>query len=188
LGGYERLYPPVPMDPAEYEIEVTRLFKQISPNVSELRVTHQDKIGPWKFDFTIRYELGGMKFLVCGEAKRHSSPIEKDVVAYLHYRTQDIGGHKGIVVATAPFQSGARHEATKHGIALVQFVDGRATYETRARGQRRVEPPLWIDVPKFAAFSVQPTDDGMRITRVDGHLEYLAEILPGLENPPAGDV
>jgi hypothetical protein len=56
------------MDPTEYEIQVARLFEEISPHVENLRVTHQDTIGPWRFDFTIRYELGGMEFLVCDEA------------------------------------------------------------------------------------------------------------------------
>lgn len=177
-SAYERRYEPVSMDPMEYEIEVTRLFEQMSSDVKDLRVTHQ--IGPWKFDFTSRYEWSGMQFLMCGEAKRHSSSIKKDVVvAYLHYRTQDIGGHKGIVVASAPFQSGALQEARKHGIALVQFVDGAARFEAFWHGG--AEPPSWIYVPKFAALSVHPTDTGMRITTVSGHPEYLAEILPGVE-------
>lgn len=130
-------YPPADLTPAEFEDFVTSLFDalKLSDVVVNLRIENHEVIrgtdGTYDFDATVRYELGGMDFLIVVEAKRHKNPIKRETVQVLHQKFQSVGAHKAVLVSTAPFQQGALEFAFVHGIALVTVTEGRFTYETR---------------------------------------------------------
>jgi hypothetical protein len=65
------------------------------------------------------------------EAKLHKNPVKRELVQVLHQKVQSVGAHKGLMVSTAPYQTGAVIFAKAHGIALVTVTEGRFVYETR---------------------------------------------------------
>lgn len=134
-------YPPADITPEEFEEFVVALLGSTEKNVANLAITLHEKIegvdGTYDFDATVRYEFVGMSFLVLVEAKRHKNPIKRELVQILHQKVQSVGGHKGVIISTAPYQSGALEFAKKHGIALVTVTEGRFTFETKSR----IKPP-----------------------------------------------
>ncbi|MFG1774583.1 restriction endonuclease [Nocardia salmonicida] len=136
------LYPDPEITPAEFEAFVADLFGSVMDDaIQDLHVDVQEAIqgvdGQYKIDATVRYRLGGLEFLVLVEAKKHAGSIEREVVQVLKDKVHSVGAQKGVVIATAPFQSGAIEYAGKHGIALVKVTEGRYTFETRG-GQPRL--------------------------------------------------
>ncbi|MEV3924259.1 restriction endonuclease [Actinomadura coerulea] len=122
--------------PAEFEEFVAdRLLGSAAPHVSGLSVTLHEKVagadGTYDLDATVRYGFAGMDFLVVVEAKHHRNPIKRELVQVLHQKVQSVGAHKGVMVSTATYQSGAVAFARAHGIALVTVTDGRFLFETR---------------------------------------------------------
>ncbi|MEU9841185.1 restriction endonuclease [Actinomadura sp. NPDC048032] len=122
--------------PAEFEEFVAdRLLGSAAPHVSGLSVTLHEKVagsdGTYDLDATVRYRFAGMDFLVVVEAKHHRNPIKRELVQVLHQKVQSVGAHKGVMVSTATYQSGAVAFARAHGIALVTVTDGRFLFETR---------------------------------------------------------
>jgi len=114
---------------------VAELLQSIGPAVQGFEVTLHDKIagadGTYDFDATVRFDLAGMQFLVLVEAKRHSNPVKRELVQVLHTKVQGVGAQKGVMISTAPYQSGAVEFAAIHGIALATVTEGRFTFETR---------------------------------------------------------
>lgn len=122
--------------PAEFEEFVAeRLLGSAAPHVSGLSVTLHEKVagsdGTYDLDATVRYRFAGMDFLVVVEAKHHRNPIKRELVQVLHQKVQSVGAHKGVMVSTAAYQSGAVAFARAHGIALVTVTDARFLFETR---------------------------------------------------------
>jgi hypothetical protein len=93
--------------------------------------------GTYDIDATVRFEVGGIAFLVLVEAKRHKNPIKRELVTALHQKMQSTGAQKGILVSTAAFQSGAIDFAQAHGIALATVVSGRLHLESKADPSHR---------------------------------------------------
>ena len=67
--------------------------------VEELQVTVHERIqgvdGLYDFDATVRFGLGGMRFLVVIETKRHKNPIKRELVQVLHDKLRSVGAHQG---------------------------------------------------------------------------------------------
>ena len=63
------------------------------------------------------------KFKVLCECKQYTSSVSREKVAVLHDKIESIGAHKGILLATSDFQSGAIQYAKAHGIALITVED-----------------------------------------------------------------
>lgn len=118
---------PTSLSPADFERFAASLFSQAARTVENLRVTVQERVkgsdGAYVIDATVRYRFADMDFLVLVEAKLHHHPIKRDVVQVLHGKVDSLGAHKGVLVATAPFQAGAMEYARVHGIALVHVTD-----------------------------------------------------------------
>ena len=130
------MYPPPDITPGEFEQFVAeQLIGSAFPLVDDLKVTLHERItrpdGTYDFDATIRFNVAGMSFLVLVEAKRRKNPIKRELVQVLHQKIQSVGAHKGIMVSTAPYQSGALIFAIEYGIALVTMTEGRFLYEAR---------------------------------------------------------
>lgn len=128
-------YPPADITPAECESFVADLLNSARNQLEDLTVTPHEKItaadGAYDFDVTVRFSWSGMSFLVLVEVKRHKNPIKREMVAILLQKIHSVGAHKGVMVSTAPYQSGALEFAKAHGIALATITEGRFTLETR---------------------------------------------------------
>jgi hypothetical protein len=150
-------YPPADISPSEFEQFVVELFQSAASSVVDLRITLHEKVdgvdGSYNFDATVRYRLLGVDFLVVVEAKLHKHPIKREFVQALHSKCLGVGAHKGVLVATSPFQRGAIEFAKVHGIALVVVTEGRFTYETRSVDQppppSRTEAAERLGLPTF---------------------------------------
>ena len=119
--------------PEEFELLVRSWVESVSSELRELQVTHQYKIssqgGDYAFDVVATFTaVGGADFVVLIECKKHKNPIKREVVQVLHDKIRSVGAHKGIVVATAPFQNGALSYAKVNGIALAQVANGSLKY------------------------------------------------------------
>ncbi|WP_320069071.1 restriction endonuclease [Micromonospora sp. RTGN7] len=132
-------FPPAEITPARFEVFVAEeLLRSAGPEVDDLVVTLHDKVtgpdGSYDLDATVRYRFAGLAFLVVVEAKLHRNPIKRELVQVLYQKVQSIGAHKGVMVATAPYQAGAVAFARAHGIALVTVVEGRFVFVRRTPG------------------------------------------------------
>ncbi|MFD6102661.1 restriction endonuclease [Nocardia salmonicida] len=186
-------FPDPDISPAEFEEWVVELFQAVQGQVDNLQVNLHEKIqgvdGEYDFDATVRFEFAGMTFLVIVEAKHHNHPIKRDVVSVLKDKMHSVGAHKGIIVATAPFQKGAVEYAKVHGIALLKVTEGRFTYETKAAepppALTRKEATELMGVPVFVAhaYTAGSTPDSTLCTLVSTRdVDHLAETLLGI-NP-----
>jgi restriction system protein len=124
---------PEDITPTEFELMVKSWFESVADSLDEFTVQHLETIqgsdGEFAFDVTIRFTaFHGAKFLVVAECKKHKSPIKRDVVQVLNEKKRSVGAHKGFVISTSPFQSGAQSYALRHGIALCQVHSGNIAY------------------------------------------------------------
>jgi len=186
-------YPPADITPGEFEEFVAQLLGSAKPVVDHLTVTLHDKIegpdGAYDFDATVRYQLAGMSFLVLVEAKRHKNPIKRELVQVLNQKVQSVGGHKGVMISTAPYQTGAVKFAKAHGVALVTVTEGRFTFETRdmlpGSAMSREEAAERFSIPTFVGHYYGPgrAPDSTRPWRLSpedrGYPQYVAEFLLG---------
>lgn len=133
-------YPYSGITPGEFEEFVAEeLLGAAAAEVDGLVVGLHEKVagvdGVYEFDATVRYRFAGMEFLVVVEAKLHRNPIKRELVQVLRQKVQSVGAHKGVLVATSAFQSGAVEFARTHGIALVTVTEGRFVFTTRDTAQ-----------------------------------------------------
>ena len=117
----------------EFERTVKRWFESVAETLDEFEAHHLEPIkgmdGEFAFDVSLRFTaFGGAKMLCVCECKKHKNPIKREVVQTLYAKLRSVGAQKRIVVSTASFQAGAKEFAIKHGIALVQIVNGSAAY------------------------------------------------------------
>jgi restriction endonuclease len=175
------------MTPAEFEEFVASSFEQTRGLVDDLTVTVHERIegldGQYDFDATVRYRLAGMDFLVVVEAKHHRNPIKREVVQTLYAKMLSVGAQKGVIVATAPFQTGAVAYARAHRIALVSVTDGRYMYETRGTMPNDIlskdEASRRFGTPTFVGYcySMAQNDNSIYRTLITGCPEDASRLL-----------
>ncbi len=124
------------MTPEEFEDLTAQLLEEVMGEADKFEIERHTVLrtveGSYDIDATVRFELGGLAFLILVEAKRHKNPIKRELVAVLHQKMQSIGAQKAVLVSTTTFQSGAIQFARAHGIALVTVVGSRLCWETKA--------------------------------------------------------
>ena len=79
--------------------------------------------GTYQIDVYAEFTALNSKFKVLCECKQYTSSVSREKVAVLHDKIESIGAHKGILLATSDFQSGAIQYAQAHGIALIKVED-----------------------------------------------------------------
>lgn len=132
---------PEQISPDEFELMVKKWFESFSDDFDSFTSEHREQVsgvgGDYEIDVTVRFRaFAGSEFLVICECKRHSNPIKRETVQILKDRRDSIGAQKGILVSTAPFQSGAEAYARINRIALIQVSHGSLAYITNnATGQ-----------------------------------------------------
>lgn len=161
---FQEMFPPLDeLSPTEFETLVESWFEKVGDTLESFEVAHLETLpgadGEYAIDVTVRFRaFQGAQFLVLVECKKHKNPIKREVIQVLHDRLRSVGGHKGFVVATTSFQSGAVEYATKHGIALVQVVCGGVMYiRASADKERMPHPP---NIPRFVGCHFSPMSEG----------------------------
>ena len=95
--------------------------------LKDFTITHNGRIetydGTYQIDVYAEFTALNSKFKVLCECKQYTSSVSREKVAVLHDKIESIGAHKGILLATSDFQSGAIQYAQAHGIALIKVED-----------------------------------------------------------------
>lgn len=151
--------------PEQYEQRVRSWIESAAGTLSEFTSTHREVLrgsdGDYEIDVVVRFQALQTPFLVLVECKRHGRPIERDAVQVLNDRVRSIGANKGILFSTSKFQSGALEYAEKHGIALIQLIDGNALIMGRS-GDPLPGEPLFPDRPDFIGMRYSLSSEGKR--------------------------
>jgi restriction system protein len=125
--------------------------------------SHRQKVagpdGVYEIDVLARFSALGVDFTVLVECKHQRYTVKREVVQILNDRLRSLGAQKGVFVSTAQYQRGAIEYAQQHGIALIQLVEGRTTYFTKAYGAPRA-PTQWANVPSYAGWMVRLNEEG----------------------------
>lgn len=122
------------ISPTEFEelcFEILKSYAE-AEHLSDFSIQHNVLIpaddGTYQIDVYARFIAMGVEFKVITECKRYSSPVPREKVAVLADKVKSLGAHKGIMISTCGFQSGAYEYAKKHGIALLQIIDKNALH------------------------------------------------------------
>jgi restriction system protein len=153
------------IDSATFERKIATLLAEAGQELAGFRVEHQEMIrtadGAYRIDVTARFSVLDVNFLVLIECKDHARPVEREDVQILADKLRAAGAQKGMLFSTNGFQKGAIEYARFHGIALVRFIEGALTYETRSEGAGAPpKPPPWANIPEFVAQMISIGDDG----------------------------
>ena len=145
------------MSPKDFEVFVKGILDAAGEGLSTYSSEHLEQVegmdGDFIFDVTARIEVLGAKFLILVECKHEARRVERSVVQVLHSKLNSVGAQKGMIFSTGGFQSGAVEFAEKHGIALVQVVEGKTNWHTRWISGPS-EPPSWVEVPPFIGWLI----------------------------------
>lgn len=124
------------MTPTEFEKHSLHILSEQINNLDNCTFQHNKIIevddGNYQIDGYIEFELMGIVYKTIVECKHYKSSIAREKVAILYDKIRACGAHKGILISSSNFQSGAIQYASKHGIALIQLTDSRSSYETRS--------------------------------------------------------
>ncbi|MVO99556.1 hypothetical protein EDM21_08445 [Paenibacillus sp. N10] len=99
-------------------------------------------------------------FKVIVECKRYTRPVEREKIVVLADKVRSLGAHKGILISTSGFQSGATEYARQHGIALLQIFD-KYVMHAQASSNLQTDPILLEFIkqsPKFYAYQCDLND------------------------------
>jgi restriction system protein len=142
--------------PEEYEAGVEQIIREWGVGLAEFRVERREMLpgtdGEYEIDVSARFDALEVSFLVLIECKHHKRPIKREVVQVLHDKLRAVGGHKGIIFATASFQSGAIEYAQRNGVALIHFADARTTIIAKRDGAK---PELSVGMSPYVGWLVQ---------------------------------
>ena len=117
------------ISPTEFEelcLEILKGYAE-AEHLSDFSIQHNVRIpaddGEYQIDIYARFIAMGVEFKVIAECKRYSNPVAREKIAVLADKIRSLGAHKGIMISTCGFQSGAYEYSKKHGIALLQVID-----------------------------------------------------------------
>lgn len=123
--------------PEEFEKYSLKLLKEQTQGLENLEIQHnviiQKSDGNYQIDGKIQFDVMGIRYITLVECKHYKNAITREKVQVLYDKIRAIGAHKGILISTSNFQSGAIKFAKEHGIALIQIVEADLTYEIRVK-------------------------------------------------------
>ncbi len=117
------------LTPTEFEKYCCKILNGYAEyeKLKDFTITHNVKIethdGTYQIDVYAEFTAINLKFKVLCECKQYTPSVSREKVAVLHDKIESIGAHKGILLATSDFQSGAIQYAEAHGIALIKVED-----------------------------------------------------------------
>lgn len=123
--------------PKEFEKYSLNLLKEQTQGLENLEIQHnviiQKSDGNYQIDGKIQFDVMGIRYVTLVECKHYKNAITREKVQVLYDKIRAVGAHKGILISTSSFQSGAIKFAKEHGIALIQIVEADLTYEIRTK-------------------------------------------------------
>lgn len=154
----------VQVTPKEYELQVVEWINNLGMELTDFKVKHlvhlQGIGGEYEIDAVAEFSIfQGARVVVLIECKRYNRPVERELILSLNSKLLDVGAHKAMIFSTSGFQKGALEYAAAHSIATITFIDGKSTYETRARNLEPIEPPPWINFPKYSGLFLNYHDN-----------------------------
>lgn len=134
--------------PIEYEKFVRDVVAEVSVGGTVVHHAREftGRVSGRKIVVDVSFDLsagGGATVLVLVECKRYRQRVEVSDVEEFHSKLDDIGAHKGIMVTTVGFESGAVATAKGRGIALATLTDSPVAGEVDFRYiLASAKPPL----------------------------------------------
>lgn len=168
------------MSPVDFEKFVILLLEEQAEYLQNAEFKHNEILkvsdGEYQIDGTIRFEVMGVNFLTLVECKKYNGAVTREKVQVLFDKIRAVGAQKGILATTSYFQSGAISYAKNHGIALIQIVDGKLTYEVRSLNiSDNIYYPDFL--PRYTAImQYQTAENSITSSQVSG-TNYLKEFL-----------
>ena len=135
-------------------------------------ISHNKKIeaddGTYQIDIYAEFTALGSTIKVLCECKQYATSVSREKVSVLHDKLNSIGAHKGILLSTSEFQSGAIQYAKKHGIKLIKVEDRQLTNYSHSNENDTYEeydPFLYGEkqMPPVIASCYTTTDDEPKI-------------------------
>ncbi len=115
------------MQPNAYEQFVGKLIEVLSvndlinkPSIQQRRKFTGTTGQVYEIDLSYTFRVAHVDYLTAIECKCWNHPVGRDIVSAFKAVTDDIKAHKGIIVTTQGFQSGALDAAGAYGIALMK--------------------------------------------------------------------
>lgn len=149
----------------------------------DFKITHNKRIraydGKYQIDVYAEFTAMGAKFKVLCECKRYKNRVNRDKVAILHNKLESIGAHKGILISTSDFQSGAVEYAKEHGIALIKAEDYHFEYLAHSGGKPKNDennPFLYAEkrMPPYVALDfTAETEEPVKVYPTKGMIREL---------------
>lgn len=167
--------------PIEFEELVKDYFNEIGGNLKNFKALHNIKIesddGEYQIDVYAEFVALNIEIKVLVECKKHKSSIKRETVQILHDKLRSTGSHKGIIFSTSGFQSGAEKYARKHGIALINIIEGKLTVHTKSALKDEISDDYlkFFDVPKFVG-EYHDSDNSIYYLQ-QGYLEALEKFI-----------
>lgn len=117
------------ISPTEFEEFCVELCKNYAyeEHLQDFIIKHNVKQktpdGFYQLDIFASFTALNVEFKILCECKQYTSPVKRERVEILNSRLKSLGIHKGILLSTSGFQSGAIQYAKTHSIALIQVFD-----------------------------------------------------------------
>lgn len=131
--------------PTEFEEYCLKILKGYAEeeHLKEFTIKHDEKIcasdGTYQIDVYAEFTAMGSKFKVICECKQYKKSVDREKVVVLHKKVESIGAHKGILLSTSGFQSGAIQYARVHGIALIRMGEQKAEFYSHSNGKQECD-------------------------------------------------
>lgn len=117
------------ISPSEFEEFCMGLLKTyaVEEHLKNFNIEHNVKQeapdGTYQLDIYASFTALDVELKILCECKQYTSTVKRERVELLDSRLKSLGMHKGILLSTSGFQSGAIRYAKSHGIALIQVFD-----------------------------------------------------------------
>jgi len=110
----------------EYCLTVLQEWANLD-NLKDFTITNNIKLKKndeeYQIDVYAECTIINVKIKILVECKHQKRPVERDEVILLNEKVRNLAAHKGILISTSGFQSGALERAKENGIALIQIMD-----------------------------------------------------------------
>jgi hypothetical protein len=110
----------------KYCLEILNAYAEAEA-LKDFKILHNQKVqtndGEYQIDIIAEFVALSVGFKVIVECKRYTRPVEREKIVVLADKVRSLGAHKGVLISTSGFQSGATEYARQHGIALLQIFD-----------------------------------------------------------------
>ena len=128
---------------------------------------HRTHDGTYQIDLYATFTAMSVEFKVLCECKQYKNRVNREKVVVLADKVKSLGAHKGMLLSTSDFQSGAVQYAKEHGIALIIVDDYHFEYLSHSSGQPEndeEDPFLYAEkrMPPYVAFDCTTNTDEPR--------------------------